>query len=85
MLFDYGRAETDTAANDVVPMGLSLLGEGGKSKEGKGDKKGKGKGKGRKAKTIKIRKIRTKAKGRTTSKPQSTLLDTAFTAKYGDI
>ena len=56
MLFDYSRAQADTAAGDAVPMDFSMLGKGGKGK-GKGkkgesskdekdkDKKGKGKGK----------------------------------------
>ena len=48
MLFDYCRAQADTAAGDAVPMGLSVLGEGGKGKKGEGDKKGKGNGKGKK-------------------------------------
>ena len=42
MLFDYCRAQADTAAGDVVPMDLSMFG-----KKGSGDKKGKGKGKKR--------------------------------------
>ena len=49
MLFDYCRAQADTAPGDVVPMDLSRLGKGkgknGKGKKGKGDKKGNGKGK----------------------------------------
>ena len=45
MLFDYCRAQADTAAGDAVPMDLSMLGKGGKCKKGKGDKRGKGKGK----------------------------------------
>ena len=44
MLFDYCRAQTDTAAYDVVPMDFSMLGKRGKGKKGKGDKKGKTKG-----------------------------------------
>ena len=42
MLFDYCRAQADTAAGDLVPMDLSMLGKG-KGKKGKGDKKDKGK------------------------------------------
>ena len=42
MLFDYCRAQADTAAGDAVPMDLSMLGKGGEGKKGKGDKKGKG-------------------------------------------
>ena len=45
MLFDYCRAQADTAEGDAVPMDLSMLGKGGKGKKSKGDKKGKGKGK----------------------------------------
>ena len=45
MLFDYCRAQADTAAGDAVPMDLSMLGKGRNGKKGKGDKKGKGKGK----------------------------------------
>ena len=41
MLFDYCRAGADLAAGGVVPMDLSMLGEG-KGKKGKGDEKGKG-------------------------------------------
>ena len=48
MLFDYCRAQADTAAGDAAPMDLSMLGKGGKGKKGKGDKKGEGKGKGKK-------------------------------------
>ena len=44
ILFDYCRAQADTAAGDAVPMDLSMLGKGGKGMIGKGDKKGKGKG-----------------------------------------
>ena len=40
MLFDYCRAQADTAAGDAVPMDLSMLGKGGEGKKGKGDKKG---------------------------------------------
>ena len=47
MLFDYCRAQADTAAGDAVPMDLSMLGKGGKGKRGKGEK-GKGKSKGEK-------------------------------------
>ena len=47
MLFDCCRAQADTAAGDVVPTDLSMLGKG-TGKKGKGDKKGKGKGKGKK-------------------------------------
>ena len=43
MLFDYCRAQADTATGDVAPMDLSMLGKG-KGKKGEGDKKGKGKG-----------------------------------------
>ena len=49
LLFDYGRAQADTAASDAVPMDLSMLGKGKgeKSENSKGekdkDKKGKGK------------------------------------------
>ena len=50
MLFDYCRAQADTAAGDAVPMDLSMLGEGGKGKKGKGDKRGKGKCNGKKRK-----------------------------------
>ena len=39
MLFDYCRAQADTAAGDVVPMDLSMLAKC-KGKKGKGDKKG---------------------------------------------
>ena len=53
MLFDYCRAQADTAAGDAVPMDLSVLGKGGKGKKGKGDKKGKGKGKGKKGESSK--------------------------------
>ena len=42
MLFDCCRAQADTAAGDVVPKDLSMLGKG-KGKLGKYDKKGKGK------------------------------------------
>ena len=49
MLFDYCRAQADSAANDAVPMDLSMVGKGRKGKKGKGDKKGKGKGNGEKA------------------------------------
>ena len=63
MLFDYCRAQADTASGDAVPMDLSMLGKGGKGKKGKGtgkskkgesnkdendeDKNKKGKGKGK--------------------------------------
>ena len=35
MLFDYCRAQADTAACDAVPMDLSMLGKGCKGKKGK--------------------------------------------------
>ena len=44
MLFDRCRAQADTAAGDVVPMALSMMGKG-KGMKGKGYKKGKDKGK----------------------------------------
>ena len=47
ILFEYCRAQADTAAGDAVPMDLSMLGKGGKGKKGKGEKKGKGKRQGR--------------------------------------
>ena len=37
MLFDYCRAQADTAAGDAVPTDLSVLGKGGKGKKDKGD------------------------------------------------
>ena len=46
MLFDYCRAQADTAAGDVVPIVLSMLGKS-RGKKGKGDKEGRGKGKGK--------------------------------------
>ena len=39
MLFDYCRAQADTAAGDVVPMDLSVLGKGGRGKKSNSDKK----------------------------------------------
>ena len=67
MLFDYCRAQADTAANDVVHMDLSMLDKGGKGKKGKGDKKGKGKGKGKKGEGNKDK----KSKGKGKNKPKA--------------
>ena len=82
MLFDCCRAEADTAADDAVPMDLSMLGKG---KRGKGNKKckRKGKSKGKKAKATKTRKAKTKAKS--VPKRMGTSLDTVSTAKPGDM
>ena len=55
MLFDNCRAQADTAAGDVVPMDLSMLGKC-QGKKGKGDKKGKGKGKCPKSESSKLEK-----------------------------
>ena len=52
VLFDYCRAQAETASGDVVPMDLSMLGKG-KGEKGKGEKKGKGKGNAN-AKTAKL-------------------------------
>ena len=49
MLFDCCRAQADTAAGDVVPKDLLMLGKG---KNGEGDEKGKGKGKGKKSENL---------------------------------
>ena len=57
MLFDYCRAQADTAAGDVACMDRSMLGKG-KGKKGKGDKKGKGKGKSKKSENSKDEKER---------------------------
>ena len=62
MLFDYCRAQADTAAGDVVPMDLSMLGKGGQGKKGKGDKKRKVKGKGKKGESNKDEKDQGKDK-----------------------
>ena len=65
MLYDYCRAQADTAAGDAVPMDLSMLGEGGKGKKGKGDKKDKGKGKkGESSKDEKDKDKKGKGKGK---------------------
>ena len=65
MLFDYCRAQADTAAGDAVPMDLSLL---GKDKKGEGDKKGKGKGKKGKGEGNKDEKDTGKGKGKHNAK-----------------
>ena len=36
MLFDFCPAQADTAAGDVLPMDLSMLGKVGKGKKGNG-------------------------------------------------
>ena len=85
MLFDYCQAQADTAAGDVVPMDLSMLGEGGKGEKSKGDKKGKGEGKGKKdERRTKAKTRKAKVKPRTMPKLLSTLLDNVFNAKRGD-
>ena len=85
MLFDYCRAQADTAAGDVVPMDPSMLGKGGKGKKSKGDKKGKGEGKGKKdERRTKAKTRKAKVKARTMPKLLSTLLDNVFNAKLGD-
>ena len=60
MLFEYCRAQADTAAGDAVPMNLSMLGNGGKGKKSKGDKKGKGTGTGKKGESSKDEKDKDK-------------------------
>ena len=67
MLFDNCQAQADTAAGDVVPMDLSMLGKG-KDKTGKGDKKGKGKGKGKGKKSGNRRDKKSKDKGNANAK-----------------
>ena len=87
MLFDYCRAQADTAAGDVAPMDLSMLGKV-KGKKGKGDKKGEGKGKKKRKQPrrerTKTTTRRAKAKGKPMPKRLSTFLDTVFSAKSGD-
>ena len=78
MLFDFCRAQADTAAGDVVPWDVSVLGKG----KGK-----KGKGKGKKSDSSKDEKDKDehkKGKGKAMPKRLSTFLDTAFSAKPGD-
>ena len=55
MLFDYCRAQADTAAGDAVSMDLQMRGKGKKSKR---DKKGKTKAKTRKVKAAKTKRQR---------------------------
>ena len=80
MLFDFCRAQADTAAGYAEPMDLSVLGKG---KTRKGDKKGKGKGKkGKKVTATKMAKARmAKARAKTTPEGLSTSQDTAFSGK----
>ena len=68
MLFDYCRAQADTAPGDVVPMDLSRLGKG-KGKKGKGDNKGKGDKKGQRQRQL--------------PKRPSTFLGTVLSARPG--
>ena len=62
MQFDYCRAQADTAASDVVPTDLSMLGKGGTGKKGKGYKTGKGTGKGKKGESNRDEKDKEKDK-----------------------
>ena len=73
MLFDYCRAQADTAAGGAVPMDLSMLSKGGKGKKGKCDKKGKGKGKGKEGESNKDEKDKDKkgqGKGKNNAKAE---------------
>ena len=82
MLFDYCRAQADTAASDIVPMDLSMLCRGGKGKKGKGDKKGKGKGKAMKGEDNKDERDKGKSKVKGKGKGKNNAKVTEYFAGY---